>query len=302
VLLHFVEAARLSDAPGQTGVLRALESFTRKPTEYYVDAFDTCQISPASFKADPERQRAGLTNIQLLLTYDIIPPVRALTVYADDITDDSGTDKDPPTYGPLSLTYPSRLSQGTTPKLFAAKKKAISQLEEQNTEFILTSFKLTAQVLLSVYQASISVAKIEAASSARGYQPRAERGPGYWRETFEGGTNMGDEAAAYENSSCGTPRGMGYYVDEVQFEGFRNNKLLDAKFWKVGGRMDKFMKIRPDLASTKIVNQATKQLSVAGKYGVGVQWRVADPQIADMLRNFMEYRGLAIEIVYIAPK
>lgn len=301
LLLHFIEAAKLSDAAGQEGVLRALESFTRKPTEYYVDAFDTCQVSPASFKKNPERQRAGLTNIQLVLTYDVIPPVRALTVYADDITDDSSADQDPPTYGPLSLTYPTHLSQGTTPKLFAAKKRAIADLETQNAEFIITAFKLTAQVLLSVYQASMSVAKMEAASSSRGYQPRAERGPGQWRETFEGGSNMSEDAAAYENSACGTPRGMGYYVDEVQFEGFRNGKLLDGKFWRAGGSMSRLMRYRPDLAQTKILDQATRQLNVAGKYGVGVQWRVADAQIADMLRNFMQYRGLAVEIIYIAP-
>ena len=301
LLLHFADAAKLSDVPGQSGVLRALESFTRKPAEYYVDGFDTCQVSPATFKPDLERQRAGLSNVQLVLTFDVIPPVRALTVYADDISDDSSPDTVPPTYGPLSLTYPTRLSRGTTPNLFRAKQAAIAQIEAQNAEFIATAFKLTAQVLLGVYQASLSVAKIDTVSAARGYQPRAERGPGQWRETFEGGTNMSEDAAAYESSSCGTPRGMGYYVDEVQFEGYRNGKLLDAKFWKASGRMGRFMRYRPDLAATKISNQATRQLTVAGRYGTGVQWRVADPQMADMLRNFMEYRGLAVEIVYIAP-
>jgi len=300
--LHFVEAAKLSDAPGQASVLRGLESFTRKPAEYYVDSFDSWQVSPLSFKLDEERQRAGLTNVQLVLTYDVIPPVRALTVYGDDITDDPTPEKEPPTYGPLTLTYPTRLTQGTTPKLFAAKKKAIAQIEQQNSEFIATSFKLTAQVLLSVYSASLSVAKIDAANASRGYQPRAERGPGQWRETFEGGSNMSEEAAAYESSACGTPKGMGYYVDEVQFEGFRNGKLLDAKFWRSGGRLSRLMRYRPDLAETKILNQATDQLKVAGKYGVGVQWRVADPQMADLLRNFMTYRKLAVEIVYIAPR
>jgi hypothetical protein len=301
LLLHFAEAAKLSDLQGQAGVLRALESFARKPSEYYVDGFDSWQVAPKSFAANPERQRAGLTNIQLVLTFDAVPPVRALTVYADDILDDSATEPTPPRYGPLSLTYPTRLTRGTTPKLFAAKQAAIAQIEAQNAEFFTTSFKLTAQVLLGVYQATLSVAKIDAASEARGYQPRAERGPGQWRQTFEGGTNMSDEAAAYENSSCGTPSGMGYYVDEVQFEGYRNGKLLDAKFWRMNGRMGRFIRYRPDLAETKVFNQATRQLTVANKYGAGVQWRVADPQMADLLRNFMQGKGLAVEIVYIAP-
>lgn len=301
ILLHFAEASKLSDMEGQAGVLRALESFARKPSEYYIDGFDSWQVAPASFAANPERQRAGLTNIQLVLTFDAVQPVRALTVYADDILDDAATEQAPPRYGPLSLTYPARLSRGTTPKLFAAKQAAIAQIEKQNAEFFVTSFKLTAQVLLAVYQASLSLAKIDAASEARGYQPRAERGPGRWRETFEGGTNMSDEAAAYENSSCGTPSGTGYYVDEVQFEGFRNGKLLDAKFWKMSGRMGRFIQNRPDLAETKIFNQATRQLAVANKYGAGVQWRVADPKMADLLRNFMQGKGLAVEVVYIAP-
>ena len=39
---------------------------------------------------------------------------------------------------------------------------------------------------------------------------------------------MTKEAAEYELSSCGTPKGMGYFVDEVQFEGFKNRTLLDV--------------------------------------------------------------------------
>lgn len=302
VLLHFSEAQRLSDAPGQDGVLRALESFVRKPSEYFVDAFNTWQVNPASFKADPERARAGLTNIQLILTYDATPPIRALTVYADEISDDTAVDPAPPTYGPLSLTYPQRLSLGSTPRLHAAKKAAIAQIETQNAEFIASSFKLVAGVLLSVYQASMSLAKIDAASQARGYQPRAERGPGQWRPTFEGGSNMSEEAAAFENSSCGTPRGMGYYVDNVQFEGFRNGKLLDAKLWKANGFMGKAMTSRPNLAESIILRSVRRQIPVAQKYGVGIQWRVGDSKVAEMLQTFMQDKGLAVDIVYISPK
>lgn len=71
LLLHFVEAAKLSDAPGQEGVLRALESFTRKPTEYYVDAFDTCLVGPASFKKDPREriQEPGSPSPSLMRTH-----------------------------------------------------------------------------------------------------------------------------------------------------------------------------------------------------------------------------------------
>lgn len=300
LLLNLPAAAKLSDAPGQLGVLRALESFARKPSELFVDGFDSCQVSPKSFSKDEERARAGLTNIQLVLSYDLIPP-RALIVYADDITDDTTPDPNPPTYGPLGLTYPTVLSLGNTPKLHAAKKAAVAQIETQNAEFFTTAFKLVAQVLLGVYQASLSVANLDRVSASRGYQPRAERGPGQWRDTFEGGSNMSPEAEAYENSSCGTPPGMGYYVDNVQFEGFKAGKLVDAKYWFSKGQIGKFIRDAPWIAEEKIANQATRQLAVANKYGVGVQWRVADPQMADMLRNFMQYRNLPVEIVYIAP-
>jgi hypothetical protein len=152
-----------------------------------------------------------------------------------------------------------------------------------------------------VYRASTSVAKAESVAVSRGYQLRAERGPGQWLPTFQVGTNMRAEDAAYELSSCGTPRGMGYYVDNVQFENFENGDLLDAKNWRVGGRMANLMLNVPFKADEVIRRQAVKQLAVANKYGVGVQWRVADPQVTDMLRNFMQLNLFPIKVVYKAP-
>ncbi|ALJ21610.1 hypothetical protein [Microbacterium sp. No. 7] len=296
LLLNFAHAVQRSDVEGQDGVLRALQSFVRPPAEYYVDGFVSWQVSPATWKHDETSTRKS--NVQLVLSFE--RPPRALTVYAEDIGDAPDKESAPPVHGPLALTYPRALSLGTTPRLHAAKKAALAQIEAQNAEFIVVAFRLTAEVLLGVFQASQSVAQMATKTQVRPAS-RAERGPGRWEPTGQGGTNMKADAEAYELSSCGTPRGMGYYVDGVQFEGFKGGKLLDAKHWTRGGRMDNFIREVPWSAGEKIRKQATTQLRVASRHGVGVQWRVADRHVADALRAFMTNEGLPIEIVFIAP-
>jgi hypothetical protein len=300
VLLHFVEATRDNDLSGQPSALRALESFARYPKELFVDAFTSCVVHPSSFAKNEERARAGLRNVRLQLDFDLIPP-RSLLIYADDI--DAATEPSTvrPTYGPGCLTYPPALTVGSTPRLHAATTAAITNLERQNVEFIRESIHQVSTVLLSVYQASLSIAKIDAANMARGYQPRAQRGPGQWRSTFEGGSNMSDAAARYELTSCGTPPGMGYFVDGVQFEGFASRTLLDAKFWRSGGHMAKALKSGRMWAGWKVVNQANRQLRVAKARGVDVEWRFASKEVADLVQQIFRANGLPIRAVFIAP-
>ena len=121
LLLHFNDAVRLSDVEGQERVLRALESFVRKPEEYYIDGFDSWQIGPDTWKQDPERERAGLHTGQLVVTFDSIPPKRAVRIYFDDISDAADKPTTPPRYGPLGLSFPAQLGRGSTPRLHAAR-------------------------------------------------------------------------------------------------------------------------------------------------------------------------------------
>ena len=300
VLLHFVEAARDLQADGQQAALRALESFAQKSKELYVDAFSSCAIHASSFARNDERTQAGLTNIRLQLDFDLVPP-RTLLLYADDVG--SGTDMAAalPTYGPGCLTFPEALSAGTTPRLENAKADAIQNLERQNVEFFRESVRQVSHVLLSVYQASLSLAKLDAAMTARGNPPRTPRGPGKWLPTFEGGSNMPAAAARYELTSCGTPAGMGYFVEGVQFEGFAGRTLLDAKFWEPGGYMAKGLRGGWLKVGWKVVDQANRQLRVARMHGVDVEWRFASQEVADLVRVIFRNNSIPIRVVHIAP-
>jgi hypothetical protein len=112
---------------------------------------------------------------------------------------------------------------------------------------------------------------------------------------------MSEAAERYEMTSCGAPKGMGYKVDGVQFEGFRNGKLLDAKHWLDDGMMAKALGRGRWWAGQKVVTQAERQLAVARARGVGVEWRVAGRQTADILRQIFRNNNLPIDVVYIAP-
>lgn len=287
------------DLEGLSAVIRALESFARPPKDLYIDSFSRWSVHPDSFKAPNPKESARRSNIQLLLEFDLFPP-RAVIIYADDISDSTETDANLPRYGASNLTYPRILTKGTTPRLHAAKKDAWSLIETQNAEFITQSFKAVAVVLLSVFQAGSAVAKLAASPPFRGPVP-GRLGPGRWQPTFEAGSNMSEAAERYELTSCGTPRGMGYYVDGVQFEGFANGRLLDAKFWQAGGYIGRGIRNGWLRVGWKITDQAERQLAVAGAHGVGVEWRVADPWVADALRAIFQANRLPINVVHIAP-
>ena len=140
ILLKFEKSMQVDSSVASPSVLRALESFSRPPKEVFVDSFDTCTVYPKSFSKNEERALAGLTNIQLLLNFNLTPP-RSLSVYADDILESAVPAARLPKYGPGCLTYPDFLSKGTTPRLYEAKKNSIKEIEKQNSEFIVESMQ-----------------------------------------------------------------------------------------------------------------------------------------------------------------
>ena len=298
ILLKFEKSMQVDSSVASPSVLRALESFSRPPKEVFVDSFDTCTVYPKSFSKNEERALAGLTNIQLLLNFNLTPP-RSLIVYADDILESAVPAARLPKYGPGCLTYPDFLSKGTTPRLYEAKKNSIKEIEKQNSEFIAEAFKQSANILLSVYSASLSIAKIQSAKVSRGLTSKSERGPGVWRSTFEGGSNMSESAAEYELNSCGTPKGLGYFVDNVQFEGFKNGRLLDAKAWEDGGRLAQALRRQEFWAGAKVVEQARRQLLVASAHGVEVEWRFIGKEAAEIVREIFRVNGLPVHVVFI---
>ena len=48
--------------------------------------------------------------------------------------------------------------------------------------------------------------------------------------------NMSPAAAAYQSRVCGLPKGRGYYVGAVQFDGYKHGMLCEAKFYEADGR------------------------------------------------------------------
>jgi hypothetical protein len=301
ILLHFVEASRSTDVPGQMGVVRALESFARPPKEVYVDAFDRCVIHPDSFKRDDERNDAGLSTVQLYLTFDLIPP-RALVLYADDVSDDPAPPKALPAYGPNGLTFPSALSRGTTPHLHAAKAAVKADLERQNADFIVESFRQVANVLLATYQSALQVAKLANARAARAPR-RTDRGPGEWQPDAQLERNMTPEAARYQSTACNAPRGMGYYVGGRQFDGFvsRTRTLLDAKLWGRNGRQIGAVSRGSHSVANSIIDRALEQVEVAQRVGCTVEWRMSDPQSVEVVRALFRINRVPIVVVHIPP-
>ncbi|MGQ5652493.1 polymorphic toxin-type HINT domain-containing protein [Streptomyces sp. EKR5.2] len=119
-------------------------------------------------------------------------------------------------------------------------------------------------------------------------------GPGTWGTVNEA---MSARAAAYQTRVTGVPRGFGYTVNGVKFDGFQGGTLLDAKgpgyagFVK-GGRFRSWYNGADSLA-----DQAQRQLNAAG--GTPITWHVAEADAVTAMRNLFADRGISgINIVH----
>ncbi|WP_028004641.1 hypothetical protein [Sinorhizobium meliloti] len=222
LLSSFESAVRaLDDVHGLARVLRAIESFSAKPAQLYVDAFDSYLVDPDSREPDPEREKQNLSTWQLRLIYSKMVPVRSLVLYTDDILDTSGADPDPPVYGPANLLYPKWLTKATTPRLAEAKRVTLERLAYENIIAIIeqsvdafekiqmawTIYGLAQPLaggLLKLksrpdkWAGSVGAARDPNAPWRwKGIQP-AKGGPGRWVRDSEGGANMSHGSAWYQ--------------------------------------------------------------------------------------------------------
>ncbi len=112
-------------------------------------------------------------------------------------------------------------------------------------------------------------------------------GPGSFVPSTE---SMSQRAADFQAEATGTAPGLVYRVDGVDFDGFADGTLLEAK----GPGYATFVKngeFRPWFEGADgLVDQATRQLAAAK--GAPVQWRVAEPAAAEAMRNLFAQNGI----------
>ena len=101
---------------------------------------------------------------------------------------------------------------------------------------------------------------------------------------------MSDRAAAFQAEVTGSAPGSVYRVGGVDFDGFSNGTLLEAK----GPGYATFVRageFRPWFQGADgLVSQASRQLAAAG--GTPIRWVVAEPEAATAIRNLFGQNGI----------
>ena len=108
---------------------------------------------------------------------------------------------------------------------------------------------------------------------------------------------MSDIAKRYQKQINGIAGDIDYKYNGVNFDGVRNDVLLEAKGLGYK-RLFNDVKIKDDVID-KLVNQAQRQIKAAD--GKRVEWNFAEKEAADFFRNELEERGIkGIEVKYTA--
>ncbi len=102
---------------------------------------------------------------------------------------------------------------------------------------------------------------------------------------------MSERAAAFQAEVTGAAPGSVYRVGGVDFDGFANGTLLEAKgpgyaTFVRGGQFQPWFQ-----GADGLVSQATRQLAAAG--GTPIQWVVAEPEAAAAIRNLFGQNGIS---------
>ncbi|MEO8218936.1 MAG: hypothetical protein ABI718_17815, partial [Acidobacteriota bacterium] len=114
-----------------------------------------------------------------------------------------------------------------------------------------------------------------------------------------GGGNEAARAYAYQVTG-GAEKAV--YVNGVEFEGVRNGILLDAKrasargsFYDISGT-DRFTQ---QVKIPSVLTQARRQIgSVRGEGFKGIQWEVADPDVAQQLNRLFDQQNIRISVIH----
>jgi hypothetical protein len=145
------------------------------------------------------------------------------------------------------------------------------------------------------------------AQKGRGEGPKApapQKEPGTWKRKKP--TNRSESATGYQEQISGRPASEVYIIDGVEFDGYANGVLLEAKgpgyssffdatgepqYWyRKSGRFDELMA------------QAENQSGIARKLGIPLRWHVAEREVAEFLRKLFLKDGFTIEVVFTPVK
>jgi hypothetical protein len=285
--------------------LRAIESYSvESQRRLYVDSFLDAYLHPSTWVRDREREAAKLSNVKIGFTYNAVPQ-RAITFYADDIKDGVDHGSEPPHYDTGELFFPHGMNQGTTPRMHAAKKRLVAEIERQNVEFIKQAWQgveLTITLVLAGVTVTAGVTEAVAASVRAAPIAGAvalERQMGSWIADFEAGQNMAEADALYQMRAGNAPgRGMGFYRGTVQFDGreLATKSLIEVKNWKDGGRMANALSKGQYWAGNKVLQQGVRQVGASGGYQV--VWRVSGRQAADLIQQIFRNNKVPIQVVF----
>lgn len=120
-------------------------------------------------------------------------------------------------------------------------------------------------------------------------------GPGVWERVNE---SMSDRARMYQEAVTGVPSDIGYRVNGVKFDGFKNGTLIDAK----GPGYEKFLNTERTKTlpwyrgGDLLMNQARAQVRAAGD--TPVKWIVAEADFAQYLSGQFMETGIPIDVVH----
>ncbi|WP_143076099.1 Tox-REase-5 domain-containing protein [Stigmatella erecta] len=126
--------------------------------------------------------------------------------------------------------------------------------------------------------------------------------PGQWRRRKFSGS---PQARRYQEQISGRSADEVYYIGEVEYDGFQNGVLLEAKAENYRQFFDKdgqpYYWFEASGSFKQLIEQAYRQSQTAK--GLVVQWHVAEQGVATLLRQqFKSEKLFNIEVVYTPPK
>jgi hypothetical protein len=303
-LLGALESDASDESLNLFRILRALESVAVPREMLFVDAFKRFYIDPRSFARDEQREKAGKTTLQLRFEYWLTPE-RALTVYADDITDTLSVLPAGERYGEGALLFPAFCTRGRTPRMWKAKQDVLASIQEGNMEFMAASVAASMHVINFVFLASSLVTGTIPSVGPPRTAPRPitaayRRQPGQWLPDFEAGLNMSEADAIYEARVCNKDRGIGYYVNGVQFDGvdLAEKTLIDAKNYGAKRGTTRALLNNNYYVGMRLLEQAESQVAAAPSE-FQVVWKVASPEAAGKLRQLFRVNKVPVKVLHV---
>jgi hypothetical protein len=127
------------------------------------------------------------------------------------------------------------------------------------------------------------------------------QGPGQWRRRKFSGS---PQARRYQEQISGRSADEVYYIGEVEFDGFQNGVLLEAKgpgysaFFEGNGQPKRWYEASGKFEG--LMEQADAQLQASK--GIPLQWHVAESELAKHLTYHFEQAGLGrIKVIHTPP-